>query len=399
MNHDSREKLPPHGDCGERTGEMRTGIVKDERYLNHCMEADHPECPERLRVLYAMLEEPDMAGRFEEVAARSATQEELQRVHSPRYVKRLEATEGSAFTFLDEDTSACALSHEAALLAAGGLCRAIALVHSGKLDNAFALIRPPGHHAEASCAKGFCLYNNIAVGAKFAQSHLGLERILIVDWDLHHGNGTQHCFEQDPTVLYFSVHQRSTFPGTGKIREVGKGRGKGFTLNLPLPEGCGDGEYLLLFEKILKPVAFEFSPDIVLVSAGFDIHAADPLGSMILTPSGFAGLTRSVMQIAETCCRGKVVLTLEGGYHLEALRESVKAVLLELADVTRTDLEKILARADLRKIARVLRKAWKAHRKNWRSLAGSLEPGMTRRRSPGQRLGDFWDDIVGYLRT
>lgn len=377
--------------------ERRTGIVKDDKYLNHCMGDDHPECPERLQVLYSMLEAPDMAGRFQEVSARSASKEELQQVHSAQYVRDLEATAGNAFTSLDSDTATCALSHEAALLAAGGLCRAVDLVCSGELHNAFALIRPPGHHAEESCAKGFCLYNNVAIAAKFAQNPLGLERVLIVDWDLHHGNGTQHCFEQDPTVLYFSAHQRRTFPGSGKFRETGKGSGKGYTVNLPLPEGCGDGEYLLLFERILKPLALEFSPEIVLVSAGFDIHFADPLGSMSLTPQGFAGLTRSVMEIAETSCAGKLVLTLEGGYNLEALRDSVKAVLLELAGVTKTDTAKTLAMADMRKIRRVFGKAWRVHKRYWPSFAASLEPGMRRRRSPGEWLGDFWNETVAYL--
>jgi len=381
------------------TATRRTGIVKDDKYLNHCVGDDHPECPERLQVLYSMLEEPQMSGRFKEIPARSATQEELLLVHSPQYVKDLKATEGIAFTSLDSDTGTCALSHEAALLAAGGLCRAVATVCSGEVHNAFALVRPPGHHAEKSCAMGFCLYNNTAIAAKFAQSRLGLKRVLIVDWDLHHGNGTQHCFEEDPTVLYFSVHQRHTFPGTGKFREAGKGGGKGYTVNLPLPAGCGDGDYLLLFEKILKPIAREFSPQIVLVSAGFDIHAADSMGAMAVSPQGFAGLTRSVMEIAESNCDGRLVLSLEGGYDLAALRDSVKAVLLELTGTTITDTAKLLAGADRRKIDRVLRKAWRTHKRHWPSLAASLDPHIRRRRSPLKWLSDLWDEIAAYLRS
>jgi acetoin utilization deacetylase AcuC-like enzyme len=377
--------------------EKRTGIVKDDKYLNHCTGENHPECPERLQVLYFMLQEPDMAGRFKEVPARTATRDELHLVHSPDYVKRLEATEAAPFTSLDSDTGTCALSHEASLLAAGGLCRAVSLVCSGELDNAFALIRPPGHHAERSCAKGFCLYNNIAIASKFAQTQLGLKRVLIVDWDLHHGNGTQHCFEQDPTVLYFSVHQRRTFPGSGKFREVGKGDGKGYTINLPLPEGCGDGEYLILFERILKPIAREFTPQIVLVSAGFDIHVADPLGAMNVTPQGFAGLTRSVMEIADANCHGRLVMTLEGGYHLEALRDSVKAVLLELAGMTKTDTAKILAEAERRKIRQVLRKAWRVHQKRWPCLAAYLESDIKRRRSPAEWMADSLREVIAYL--
>jgi acetoin utilization deacetylase AcuC-like enzyme len=377
----------------------RTGIVKDDKYLNHCLEDDHPERPERLQVLYSMLEEPDMAGRFEQIPARSATREELLLVHSPEYVRDLEATEGTAFTSLDSDTGTCALSNEAALLAAGGLCGAVAAVCSGEVRNAFALIRPPGHHAEKSCAKGFCLYNNIAIAAKFAQKQLGLERILIVDWDLHHGNGTQHSFEQDPTVLYFSVHQRRTFPGTGKFRETGKGRGKGFTVNLPLPAGCGDGDYLLLFEKILKPIAGEFAPHIVLVSAGFDIHAADPMGAMAVSTQGFAGLTRSIMEIAESTCDGRLVMSLEGGYDLASLRDSVKAVLLELAGITATDPGKFLTKADRKIMDRVLRKVWRIHGSHWPSLADFLEPQLRRPRSPMKWLSDLWDETAAYMRS
>jgi acetoin utilization deacetylase AcuC-like enzyme len=377
----------------------RTGIVKDDKYLKHCPGEDNPECPQRLQVLYAMLDEADMAGRFKAVSPRSATRDELHRVHSPDYVKLLEATEAAPSTSLDSDTETCALSHEAALLAAGGLCRAVDLVCSGELDNAFALIRPPGHHAERSCAKGFCLYNNVAIASKFAQTQLGLERVLIVDWDLHHGNGTQHCFEQDPSVLYFSVHQRRSFPGTGKFREKGKNEGEGFTVNLPLPAGCGDGDYLFLFEKILKPMAVEFSPELVLVSAGFDIHVADPLGSMAVTAQGFAGLTRSVMEMADTSCQGKLVMTLEGGYNLGALRDSVKAVLLELANLTMTDTSKLLANADRKKVDRVLRKAWRIHGRHWPSLAASLDPHIRQRRSIVKWLGDLRDEAAAYLRS
>jgi acetoin utilization deacetylase AcuC-like enzyme len=381
------------------TPKKRTGIVKDNQYLNHCAGDDHPECPERLQVLYSMLEEPDMSGRFVEIPARTATQDELLLVHSSQYIKDLEATEGTPFTSLDSDTGTCALSHGAALLAAGGLCRAVASVCSGEVRNAFALIRPPGHHAEESCAKGFCLYNNIAIAAKFAQKQCGLERVLIADWDLHHGNGTQHCFERGPTVLYFSVHQRYTFPGTGQFREAGKGSGKGYTVNLPLPAGCGDGDYLLLFEKILKPIALEFAPQIILVSAGFDIHAADSMGAMAVSTQGFAGLTQSVMEIAESNCDGRLVLSLEGGYDLASLRDSVKAVLLELAGVTTTVPGKFLTKADRKKMDRVLRKVWRIHGSHWPSLASSLESHIRRPRSPMKWLGDLWDETAAYLRS
>ena len=309
-----KENGPPTG--------KRTGIVIDPRYAGHCMGPDEPECPERLDVLYALLEEPELSGCFQNISPSLIAREDLARVHSENYINRLESTSGKQATYLDEDTSTSPLSNEVAQLAAGGLCRAIEEVHAGRVDNAFALSRPPGHHAERTAARGFCLFNNVAIAAHYAQSKLGLERILVVDWDLHHGNGTQHCFEDDASVLFFSTHQAFTYPHSGCLREVGKGKGRGYTVNIPLLPGLGDGDYLVIFESLLTPIALEFKPDVILVSAGFDIHFNDPLGGMKVTPEGFAGMTRILLDIAAQCCRGKLVMTLEGGYNLEALRDS-----------------------------------------------------------------------------
>jgi acetoin utilization deacetylase AcuC-like enzyme len=346
-----------------------TGIVKDRRYMNHRMGDYHPESPERLAVVYDMLEEPDMAGRFIEVPVRPATKEELLRIHSRSYVERLESTAGQEYTYLDPDTQTCAGSYEAAVLAAGGLCEAIAMVGTGKLNNAFALVRPPGHHAEKSRAMGFCLFNNIAIGARYAQENLHLRRILIVDWDLHHGNGTQHSFEDDPTILYFSTHQYPYYPGTGAFDEVGHGKGKGFTVNVPLSVGYGDGEYMGIYQRILRPIAVEFKPELILVSAGFDIYYGDPLGGMNVTPTGFAGLTRAIMDIADECCQGKVVLTLEGGYDLEGQRESVKHVLNELAGLSKTDTKAIMAAAEAEILDYLVERVKKTQRQYWKSMS------------------------------
>ena len=316
--------------------------------------------------------------------------EELLQVHSQKYVRCLEATQGKSCTYLDADTQTSPHSYEASLLAAGGFCQAIEQVHKGELDNAFALVRPPGHHAERSKAKGFCLYNNVAVGVRYAQTHLGLNRILVVDWDLHFGNGTQHCFENDPSVLFFSTHQAFTFPGGGKFREIGKGYGKGFSVNIPLRPGCGDGEYITLFEKVLKPVAFEFGPELVLVSAGFDPHVNDPLGGMRVTPEGFAGMTRSIVDIAERCCAGKVVMTLEGGYNLEGLRDSVRAVLRELAGLQRTDTAAIMAAADPTKLKYVLWRVRRVLGRYWKSFQSS--PGDSP--DPGLSLSEWLRETV-----
>jgi acetoin utilization deacetylase AcuC-like enzyme len=346
----------------------RTGIVIDERFLNHFMGPYHPESPERLAAIYAMLEQEDMRRQFKLVPVRRAERDEIQEIHAPEYIKSIAATEGKEYTYLDPDTQTSAGSYEAALLAAGSLCQAIAMVNQNELQNAFALVRPPGHHAERSRAMGFCLFNNVAIGARFAQKALKLGSILIVDWDLHHGNGTQHSFEDDPSVLYFSTHQYPYYPGTGAFDEVGLGEGLGYTVNVPLPPGCGDGEFLGIYENILKPIALEFKPEFILVSAGFDCHADDPLGGMRITNEGFAGLTRAVMQIAESCCRGKLVLTLEGGYNIQRQKEAVKCVLQELSGLRQTDLTALLAKADPAKLRTIIAHVKQFHSHFWKTL-------------------------------
>jgi acetoin utilization deacetylase AcuC-like enzyme len=230
------------------------------------------------------------------------------------------------------------------------------------------LVRPPGHHAERSAAKGFCLFNNIAIGARYAQEFHNVKRILVVDWDLHHGNGTQHSFEDDPSILYISTHQYPYYPGTGAFEQAGMGQGEGFTVNVPLSTGHGDGEYVGIFEKILKPIALEFDPELILVSAGFDIYEDDPLGGMYVTTNGFAGLTRSILNIGKACCDGKVVVTLEGGYNLEGLRSSVKVVLQELAGLSETDINAIVSKADQEMLENAAKQVFRVHGRFWKNL-------------------------------
>lgn len=388
-----------------RTGESmtlaarKTGIVLDRRYADHCMEPDHPECPDRLEVLHSMVRAPDMREHFSVIEPRKAQKEELLTVHSPDYIQGLAETEGKACTYLGTDTRTSPFSHAAALLAAGGLCRAIDLVQAGELDNAFAMVRPPGHHAEQSKAMGFCLYNNVAVGVRYAQNQLGLGRILVVDWDLHHGNGTQHCFEDDPSVLYFSIHQVFSFPGTGKLRQVGKGSGKGRTVNIPLLAGSGDGEYTALFEKILKPIALEFKPEFILISAGFDIHVKDPLGGMRVTPRGFAAITRSILNTADACCGGKVVMTLEGGYDLQGLQDSVRMVLREMAGLQETDIEDSIAEADPKRLKVLVWRIWRIHGRHWPGLAQALHDGPSAEPTVVARLKDTIAHIAAYFKS
>jgi acetoin utilization deacetylase AcuC-like enzyme len=317
----------------------KTGIVQDTRYLEHSAGFDHPESPERLAAIYEMLELPDMADRFIRIPVRTATIDELAMVHRRSYIDLVAETAGQSFTPLDPDTATSAESYTAALLAAGGLLNAIDSVISGEVDNAFALVRPPGHHAEDRGAMGFCLFNNVAIGAHYAINKHRMQRVLIVDWDLHHGNGTQHSFYEDPRVLYFSTHQYPYYPGTGDLKEHGRGAGLGYTINVPLRPGADNALYLEIFQKLLQPVALQFQPQLILVSAGFDIYKQDPLGGMKVTTEGFASLTRVLMNIADACCRGRLVMTLEGGYHIEGQSAAVKKVLQEMRDDRRTEID------------------------------------------------------------
>ncbi len=321
----------------------KTGIVKDQRYLQHSAGSYHPESPERLAAVYAMLEDPAMADKFVQIAPREATHKEIETVHTLSYVEYIASTAGKDSVYLDPDTATSPESYEIARLAVGGLLNAIDSVMEKKVDNAFALVRPPGHHAEYDRAAGFCIFNNVAVGAMHAINKYGLKKILIVDWDLHHGNGTQHSFEDDPRVLYFSTHQYPYYPGTGSLQETGKGKGAGYTINVPLGTGMGDADFVKIFCKILQPVALQYKPDFVLLSAGFDTYFQDPLGGMRVTPKGFAALTRILLDIADACCAGRFVIVLEGGYHVMGLAESIKAVLEEMRDDTHYPEEKMAA--------------------------------------------------------
>ena len=263
--------------------------------------------------------------------AREATPEEIQWIHTESYFQSIESTRNCGGRQLDPDTHVSSQSYRVAKLAAGGLCVLVDAVCSGKVKNGLALVRPPGHHAEAGRGMGFCIYNNVAIAARYAQ-HRGLaEKVLIVDWDLHHGNGTQHSFESDPSVLYFSSHQYPYYPGTGRLEEIGREPAQGYTVNAPLPGGQGDEDFSRIYQNILEPIATQFRPDLVLVSAGFDTYYRDPLGGMRVTEDGYGEITRILMRIA-ACCQGRIVFTLEGGYHLEGLAQSIKRVILALQE-------------------------------------------------------------------
>lgn len=347
----------------------KTGIVKDTRYLQHSAGFAHPESPERLAAIYEMLENPLMDWKFTHIKPREATHKEIEMIHSPSYVQFIASTAGQRCVYLDPDTSTSPETYEIAKLAVGGVCNAIDSVIKGEVNNAFAFVRPPGHHAEKDTAAGFCVFNNIAIGAMYAISKYGLNRILIVDWDLHHGNGTQHSFYKDPRILYFSTHQYPYYPGTGSLQELGNGEGEGYTINVPLREGAGDAAFVKIYRRILQPVVLEFKPELILLSAGFDTHFQDPLGGMRVTPEGFAAMARILLNIADTCCQGRFVAVLEGGYHIVGLTRSVKAVLEEMLDethVTEDRLSFLEKEADddteqlINKIISRIRPHWKA---------------------------------------
>jgi len=310
---------------------MPTGIIRDHTYMRHDMGDHHPESPQRLEVIYQMIDELGPELNILEIPCREASLEEIATNHDPRYVNIIAATSGRPSTFLDPDTSACAHSWDAASRAVGGLFNLIDAIMDGRVRNGFALVRPPGHHAERRRAMGFCFFNNVALAARYALGHHGLERVAIVDWDLHHGNGTQNSFYEEPRVLFVSTHQFPHYPGTGSVREVGHGPGEGYTVNVPLSAGAGDMEYLTVFHVLVAPLLEAYQPQLILVSAGFDAHERDPLGGMNLSDEGYEQMAQVLMHLAAEFCSDRLILTLEGGYHLTALRNSVGRVLRSLS--------------------------------------------------------------------
>jgi len=301
---------------------MATGYVYDEIFLKHNL-ASHPENRTRLERTRALLEETGMLDRLTHIPARPATREELTRVHRPAYVDQVEQISDRGGGYLDPDTYTSADSFQAALMAAGGLIEATLAVIDGRVHNAFALVRPPGHHAMPARGMGFCLFGNVAIAAQAARLDRGLDRVLIVDFDVHHGNGTQAMVGDDPAFGFVSTHQYPYYPGTGAASEVGHGPGQGTVVNMPLSPGAGDQVFRNLYQQILIPFAHRFAPDLILVSAGFDAHWDDPLAGLTLSLGGYAWITRTLVSLAESLCCGRIVFALEGGYHLDVLSQGV----------------------------------------------------------------------------
>jgi acetoin utilization deacetylase AcuC-like enzyme len=311
--------------------QLKTGFVYDKTYLSHDTGPAHPENAQRLVAIVEHLANQKLLDELVLVEPLKADVSWIVKVHSPRYVEMVREMCSSGIRIIDAvDTHVCPESYDVALLAAGGVLSAIDKVMTGEVGNAFCAVRPPGHHAEHDEAMGFCLFNNVAIGARYIQQQYGLERVAIVDWDVHHGNGTQHTFCADPTVLYISLHQYPYYPGTGSKLETGIGRGQGYTLNFPMRPGSGNLEYLLAFENEIVPALQRFNPAFVLISAGFDAHADDPLAHIRLNEDAFINMTRRLMSVADECCHSRVVSVLEGGYDLQALARSVEVHIREL---------------------------------------------------------------------
>jgi acetoin utilization deacetylase AcuC-like enzyme len=306
---------------------MKTALIHHPIYQKHDTGFGHPETPRRYEaVMNALRSDNGFWESLLEITPEQATKGVIQAAHTPEHFRRVEGAFANGLEMLDADTAISMKSFDAALYGAGGVCRAIEAVMTGEADNAFVAVRPPGHHATAESAMGFCLFNNVAVGARYAQNrYKEIERVAIVDWDVHHGNGTQGIFFDDPSVHFFSMHQYPWYPGTGSRGETGFGRGRGYTLNVPVKAHAKASDQKRMFEAAISDIGANFKPDLIIVSAGFDAHLTDPLGQLRLEDDDFVSMTRTLKQWAADACGGRIVSALEGGYNLDTLGESVKA--------------------------------------------------------------------------
>ncbi|MBU1747492.1 MAG: histone deacetylase [Chloroflexi bacterium] len=315
-----------------------TALIYDPLYLAHTMPG-HPENSQRLTVARDVLDREGLLDRLAHPPARDATLDEIGAIHEPAYIQRVQQVAQGGGGWLDADTYVVAASYDAAVRAAGGLLTAVEQVLDGTATNAFGLVRPPGHHALANRGMGFCLFNNIAIAARYAQAAYGLDRVMIVDYDVHHGNGTQDSFYRDESVLFLSTHQYPHYPGTGYFDEIGAGPGAGYTVNVPLRAGVGDAGFARVCDEVIGPVARRFQPDLLLVSAGYDAHWSDPLAGLTLSINGgYFPLAQYMVRLADELCQGRLVYTLEGGYELEAVGYAIAATFRALlGDATAAD--------------------------------------------------------------
>jgi acetoin utilization deacetylase AcuC-like enzyme len=340
---------------------IRTAVVVDKEYLKHLPGDSHPERPERIQVLLDLAESLDPR-KFALLSPRAASRADVEQIHGVDHVRLIESTSALNHFALDGDTITSRDSFGVALLAVGGFLNLLDSIAAKESANGFALVRPPGHHALRNRAMGFCLFNTMAIGAEYLKRNHGAKKIMIVDWDVHHGNGTQDAFYNDPSVLFLSTHQFPYYPGTGAVNEIGSGAGEGYTINVPLPAGCADREYLQVFQDVVVTAAEKFRPDWILVSAGFDPHRRDPLGGMGVTEAGFGAMARTLVGLASKFAEGRIAFLLEGGYDLAGLRNSVAAVLAELQAAKTSPIERLrLAESG---IEPVIRRVLQVHEKH-----------------------------------
>jgi acetoin utilization deacetylase AcuC-like enzyme len=341
------------------TFKNRVGIIRDERFLEHKTGHVHPEHPNRLQAIYRMLDK-DFPNSLLKIEAEPATLEQLELVHTPSYIEKVLKTADHTFSSLAPDTPTSARTYEAAWLAVGACLKGLEALLSGQCDVCFALIRPPGHHALPDRAGGFCIFNNLGVTARYAMNKHGLRRILVIDWDTHHGNGLNDLFYGEKEVLYFSSHDIGLYPYGGDWEETGEQEGQGYTINLPVPRELEDREFLHLYQEILGPVFRRYNPELILIVAGFDALHDDPVGRSKLTEKAFRGLTRLILDMREECERPPILFALEGGYNPSALSSSVKGVLEVLTD---TDHEDPYASEETEQVRDLLEKTRSIHKK------------------------------------
>jgi acetoin utilization deacetylase AcuC-like enzyme len=324
-----------------------TIVFYDPIYLDHDTGFGHPERAERLEVTMQVLEESGLSERVRILSPRDATVDEIKLVHPMKHIQKVKDMAESGGGWLDGDTPVSPRSYDAALKSAGAALEGLERIFSGDAGNAFCLVRPPGHHALAMRGMGFCLFNNNAIAARFALDKYDIKRIFILDWDAHHGNGLQDIFYDDPRVLYVSLHQYPHYPGTGSYDEVGGGEGEGYIVNFPLPPRSGDDVYLAAFDEIILPIARQYEPQLVLISAGYDGHFSDPLCSMSLTSNAFAEMTIRLLGFAEEFCSGKMLASLEGGYNLAGIAASICNTVAVMAGDEMRVVEDMEPRSDL----------------------------------------------------